>query len=69
MVMLTGKMTATWLVLLTVFACGVVPVILIYETTVRPYLILHHEIARLIAILPNLIPNVSVLNSISALHI
>ncbi len=68
MVMLTGKMTATWLVLLTVFACGVVPVILIYETTVRPYLVLHHEL-KLIAILPSLVPHASVLNSLIALHL
>jgi hypothetical protein len=35
--MLTGKMTATWLILLTIAGCAAVPVLLIYYTTVHPF--------------------------------
>lgn len=54
-----GRMTATWLILVTVFGCGVVPIILIYETTIRPYYELHHVVAKMSIVLINLIPNVS----------
>ena len=33
--MLTGKMTATWLILLTIAGCAAVPALLIYYTTVH----------------------------------
>lgn len=36
--MFTGKMTATWLILLTIAACSAVPVLLIYYTTVQPFI-------------------------------
>ena len=36
--MLTGKMTATWLILLTIAGCAAVPVLLIYYTTVHPFI-------------------------------
>ena len=39
--MLTGKMTATWLILLTIAGCAAVPVLLIYYTTVHPFLDTH----------------------------
>jgi protoheme ferro-lyase len=39
--MLTGKMTATWLILLTILGCAVVPVYLIWHTTIRPYIEAH----------------------------
>lgn len=35
--MFTGKMTATWLILLTIAGCAAVPVLLIYYTTVHPF--------------------------------
>jgi hypothetical protein len=39
--MLTGKMTATWLILLTIAGCAAVPVLLIYYTTVHPFVDTH----------------------------
>lgn len=36
--MLTGKMTATWLILLTIAGCAAVPILLIYYTTVHPFI-------------------------------
>lgn len=35
--MFTGKMTATWLILLTIAGCAAVPILLIYYTTVHPF--------------------------------
>lgn len=35
--MFTGKMTATWLILLTIAGCSAVPVLMIYYTTVQPF--------------------------------
>ena len=37
----TGKMTATWLILLTIAGCAAVPVLLIYYTTVHPFIKTH----------------------------
>ncbi len=54
-----GRMTATWLIIVTVFGCGVVPIILIYQTTIKPYYDLHHVAAKMSIILIHLIPNVS----------
>ena len=39
--MFTGKMTATWLILLTIAGCSAVPVLLIYYTTVHPFVETH----------------------------
>jgi hypothetical protein len=39
--MLTGKMTATWLILLTIAGCAAVPALLIYYTTVHPFIETH----------------------------
>jgi predicted tellurium resistance membrane protein TerC len=39
--MFTGKMTATWLILLTIAGCAAVPVLLIYYTTVHPFIETH----------------------------
>jgi len=39
--MFTGKMTATWLILLTIAGCSAVPVLLIYYTTVHPFIDTH----------------------------
>ena len=39
--MFTGKMTATWLILLTIAGCSAVPVLLIYYTTVHPFIETH----------------------------
>ncbi|MDR4490144.1 MAG: hypothetical protein R2685_04485 [Candidatus Nitrosocosmicus sp.] len=52
--MLTGKMTATWLILLTIAGCAAVPVLLIYYTTVHPFLETHPP--KLTLILVDFIP-------------
>jgi hypothetical protein len=39
--MFTGKMTATWLILLTIAGCAAVPALLIYYTTVHPFIETH----------------------------
>ena len=54
--MLTGKMTATWLILLTIAGCAAVPVLMIYYTTVHPFIDTHP--AQMISILIDLIPQV-----------
>lgn len=54
--MFTGKMTATWLILLTIAGCSAVPVMLIYFTTVHPFIETHP--AQMVLILIDLIPQV-----------
>ena len=53
--MLTGKMTATWLILLTIAGCAAVPVLLIYYTTVHPFIETHPP--KITLGLVDLIPN------------
>ena len=57
--MLTGKMTATWLILLTIAGCAAVPVLLIYYTTVHPFLETHPP--KITLGLVDLIPNAIIL--------
>ena len=57
--MLTGKMTATWLILLTIAGCAAVPVLLIYYTTVHPFIETHPP--KITLGLVDLIPNVIIL--------
>ena len=52
----TGKMTATWLILLTIAGVSAVPVLLIYYTTVHPFIETHP--AQMILILVDLIPQI-----------
>ena len=47
-------MTATWLILLTIAGCAAVPVLLIYYTTVHPFLETHPP--KLTLILNDFIP-------------
>ncbi|MGD9673600.1 MAG: hypothetical protein AB7U98_08995 [Candidatus Nitrosocosmicus sp.] len=54
--MFTGKMTATWLILLTIAGCAAVPVLLIYYTTVHPFIETHP--AQLTIKLVDLVPQV-----------
>ncbi|VFJ14631.1 hypothetical protein [Candidatus Nitrosocosmicus franklandus] len=54
--MFTGKMTATWLILLTIAGCSAVPVLLIYFTTVHPFIETHP--AQMVLIIFDLIPQV-----------
>ena len=57
--MLTGKMTATWLILLTIAGCAAVPVLLIYYTTVHPFIETHPP--KITLGLVDLIPNAIIL--------
>ena len=57
--MLTGKMTATWLILLTIAGCAAVPVLLIYYTTVHPFIETHPP--KITLGLADLIPKVIIL--------
>jgi hypothetical protein len=50
----TGKMTATWLILLTIAGCAAVPVLLIYYTTVHPFV--ETQPAQMTIILIDFIP-------------
>jgi hypothetical protein len=54
--MFTGKMTATWLILLTIAGCAAVPVLLIYYTTVHPFTETHP--AQLTFKLVDLVPQI-----------
>jgi predicted tellurium resistance membrane protein TerC len=58
--MLTGKMTATWLILLTIAGCAAVPVLLIYYTTVHPFIETHPP--KITLGLVDLIPNAIMLD-------
>jgi hypothetical protein len=57
--MFTGKMTATWLILLTIAGCAAVPVLLIYYTTVHPFIETHPP--KITLGLVDLIPKVIIL--------
>jgi hypothetical protein len=54
--MLTGKMTATWLILLTIAGCAAVPVLLIYYTTVHPFI--ENQPPKLTLVLIDQVPQV-----------
>lgn len=54
--MYTGKMTATWLILLTIAGVSAVPVLMIYYTTVHPFVDSHP--AQMILILIDIVPQV-----------
>ncbi|HKX97369.1 MAG TPA: hypothetical protein VJL78_05995 [Candidatus Nitrosocosmicus sp.] len=58
--MLTGKMTATWLILLTIAGCAAVPVLLIYYTTVHPFI--ETQPPKITLGLVDLIPNARMLD-------
>ncbi|MBA3749355.1 MAG: hypothetical protein H0X03_00375 [Nitrosopumilus sp.] len=63
--MLTGKMTATWWIIVTMVACLVVPILIIYSTTVHPYLESHPAAApKLILGVITFLPNVSIIDYI-----
>jgi hypothetical protein len=65
--MFTGKMTATWLILLTIAGCAAVPVLLIYYTTVHPFMETHPP--KITLGLVDLIPNVLMLGFASTVSI
>jgi predicted tellurium resistance membrane protein TerC len=63
--MFTGKMTATWLILLTIAGCAAVPVLLIYYTTVHPFIETHPP--KITLGLVDLIPNAIMLDFTSTI--
>ena len=64
--MLTGKMTATWLILLTMIGIIVVPMVIIWFTSVHPYLVTH---PRLLLGVIDFLPNIQIINLISGILI
>ena len=67
--MYTGKMTATWLIVITMVAIVTVPLLVIYFAMLAPYDKAHPEAhaGEFILGWSTLIPNVSVPNFISGL--
>ena len=65
--MLTGKMTATWLILLTIAGCAAVPVLLIYYTTVHPFIDTHPP--KITLGLADLIPKAITIGLVNTLSI
>jgi len=64
--MLTGKMTATWLIIITMVGCLVVPILIIYSTTVHPYLEAHPKAApKIILGVIIFLPNISIMDFIA----
>jgi hypothetical protein len=52
--MITGKMTSTWLIVLTMIGVLVVPMMIIWFTTVHPYLVTHPKLLLgVVDFLPN----------------
>ena len=65
--MFTGKMTATWLILLTIAGCAAVPVLLIYYTTVHPFIDTHPP--KITLGLADLIPKAITIGLVNTLSI
>ncbi|MDQ6722983.1 MAG: hypothetical protein M3Z01_01780 [Thermoproteota archaeon] len=64
--MLTGKMTATWLITLVMVGCLGVPLLIIYLHSIHPYYISHPNVPHLIlGLTATFLPNVSLINFIS----
>jgi hypothetical protein len=52
--MLTGRMTATWLIVITIVGILVTPMLLIWFLYVHPYLVTHPQLLLgIVDILPN----------------
>jgi hypothetical protein len=64
--MITGKMTSTWLIVLTMIGILVVPLMIIWFTTVHPYLVTHPKLLLGVA---DLLPNAQIINLISGILI
>ena len=60
--MITGKMTSTWLIVLTMIGVLVVPMMIIWFTSVHPYLVTH---PRLLLGIVEFLPNIQIINLIS----
>jgi hypothetical protein len=64
--MITGKMTSTWLIVLTMIGILVVPLMIIWFTTVHPYLVTH---PKLLLGVVDLLPNTQIINLIGGILI
>jgi len=64
--MITGKMTSTWLIVLTMIGVLVVPMMIIWFTSVHPYLVTH---PRLLLGIVEFLPNIQIINLISGILI
>ena len=64
--MLTGRMTATWLIVITMVGILVTPMLLIWFLYVHPYLVTH---PRLILGVVEFLPNVQIIDVIGGILI
>ena len=64
--MITGKMTATWLIVITMIGVIVAPMLIIWYTSILPYLATH---PRLILGVVDSLPNAQILSLISGILI
>ena len=64
--MITGKMTSTWLIVITMIGILVVPLMIIWFTTVHPYLVTH---PKLLLGVVDLLPNTQIINLVSGILI
>jgi hypothetical protein len=64
--MLTGRMTATWLIVITMIGVVVAPLLIIWYTSIIPYLATH---PRLILGVIDFLPDVQILSVIGGILI
>ena len=64
--MITGKMTATWLIILTMIGILVIPMVIIWYTTIHPYLVTH---PKLLLGVVDFLPGVPIMNVIGGIFI
>lgn len=62
----TGKMTATWLIVITMVACLAIPLLIIYFHSIHPYYISHPNVPHFVLGLTTFIPDVSIKDFITA---
>jgi uncharacterized membrane protein YbhN (UPF0104 family) len=63
--MYTGKMTATWLIIITIAGCMVVPLIIIYFHTILPQIKAHPDTPHFIlGMMPGIVHTTSINNLI-----
>ncbi|MGN6351731.1 MAG: hypothetical protein ACTHL3_09745 [Candidatus Nitrosocosmicus sp.] len=68
--MYTGKMTATWLILITIAGCMVVPLIIIYFHTILPQEKAHPNVAHFIlGVMPGIVHTTSINNLIDNIQV
>ena len=68
--MYVGKMTATWLILVVMVGCLVVPLMIIYLHSILPYLKAHPNTPHVIlGMISSLVPNISMTGFVSDIQI